>query len=252
MVDNLIDEIDSKKVPIGIYSLYAVKNIGKNVLIYSDYKDEIIEKIVKSLGADVEFVKQEIPKGHDKPLGHGDAARQAKHLIENYDYIITNFSNDSNSRKTIILSVLFFHILTVEGYNPGEILPVEFVHKPRYPVLVDDENRPFGIEHAKLKKKETSLGQGFGNVGLRVYNAQKMLEYIKEFESIFESENSYSSINNGNNEFALDNINEKIIEEKKSWILPICYSFEFRPAKTIDATPNFLEAIRKTKEKDGL
>jgi len=243
---------NGSKVPIGIYSLGILSNIGRNIIIYTSHREEIKQEILQPLNQEAEFFKQKIIEGKEKVSGHGDAIRQVKDLISN-EYMLTYFSGIPCSRKTALMSLLFMEILKRKGYEIPLLLPVTYTDNRKYEIVLDEKNRPYKVLHEKLKGDKINSGFGFTNTGMRVYRTESLLRAINVFEEILEKNNSYSSLNpNLNDEFALDHIDEELMKDKTPRIFPVCPHYEFTLVKSADEIPEFLKAIKKVIEEDKI
>lgn len=252
-VKNYLPHCEEDTLPIGAYNFQAVSGLGKNIIIYGNALEEMKSKIVEPFESDsseVEFVKQSVLDGKKKVSGHGDALRQARVHWNDSKYIITNFGNDTNSRKTAIMSLLSLHLLEKEGFDLSHLLPAAYIEEPSYKIVLD-EHIPKGVRHSKLRGDEIKKEEGFTNVGIRVYRTEDVKRVMDDFWNVYQKEGSYASLNpNGNDEFALDHIDARFMSEGSARIAPISSELELCPAKRLTKIPNYLESMKRLLARD--
>ncbi len=250
-VKDMICTGKDRHIPVGIYNLGAVRNMAGNIVIYRGSSDIIQKHIADYLRILPVYVEQTYPPEIGKPLGHGDAALQAMEHIKDSRFVITNFAADSNSKKTIAMSLLALFVLDRYGHEIDLIIPTAYMEKPRYPVLVSEEGLPVYFGQSKLKGDKPAEQDGQSNLGIRVYRTDALIRHLDRFRQIYYKEGSYSSINNGNNELALDNIDEAMAKEKKAFTFCIGIPEEITPIKKVSDITDFEEAMEKVLKRDS-
>ena len=254
------------RVPVAIYSLAAVRGLGRHLVVVRGWSEAIDAEVLSPLGIGPDrrdFFTQEAPFG--KPLGHGDAAWQCRSHWSGADYVVTNFGGDANSRLTILSSLLAMDALTRsrmarDAAGEGRIdllLPAAFIPSPAYPISLDEAGLPRSFGHAKLQGRaslgETVESHGYTNVGLRVYRATALLEKVESFRSRFWTEGEGYAIPGNDpegHEFALDNLDAELAREGRARILALSRPEELTPAKSLDEIPAFERAIKTVINED--
>ena len=255
----------SGKIPIAAYALAATEGIGRHLLAVRGWEAEIDAEILSPLGIGPgarDFVTQEAPYG--KPLGHGDAAWQARSLWRRAEYVVANFGGDANSRRTILSSLLALDALRVSGIGVDMLMPAATLDSPAYPISLDGNGLPVSFGHAKLRGSPASAarsgaapsprGPGYTNVGVRVYSARALLEKTEGFRDRCWVEGTGYAIPGNDpegHEFALDNVDAALAEEGRALILPIARPEELTPAKTVDDVPAFERAAESVVAEDA-
>ncbi|HET7838958.1 MAG TPA: hypothetical protein VFL04_04320 [Rectinemataceae bacterium] len=236
------------RIAVAAYALAAVKGLGRHVLVVRGWEAEIDAEVLAPLGIGSgarAYQTQGAELG--KPLGHGDAAWQARGLWSKADYVITNFGGDANSRRTAINSLLALDAFGAPGGAGADlIIPVARIANPAYPVALDAEGIPRGFGHAKLQGQALGGGSGYTNVGLRVYRAGALLEKVEAFRSRHWVEGSGYAIPGNDpagHEFALDNVDAALASEGRARILAASLPQELTPAKSLEEVPAFEEAV---------
>ena len=249
-VKNVILSKKDVNIPVGIYNLGAVRNIAKNVIIYNRNREIIQRMIADYLNTTPIYVEQTYSKEDGRPLGHGDAALQSIGHLEDSKFIITNFCGDSNSKKTIALTLLAMYVMEKYRCSIDLILPTTLMENPKYPVLLSKKGYPVYFSQSKLKGDKPTVGKGASNIGVRVYRTESFIKHLKDYQAVFKKYGSYASINNGNNELALDNIDEAMAKENKAVTFCIALPEEIAPVKTVTDIPLFEKAMVKILERD--
>lgn len=252
-VTNLIPQIISgQEIRAGIYNFLATKNLGQSLVIYRNSKKEIEEEILRPLKIEAIFRQQTFPSQVGKPLGHGDALVKVKKEIKNYQFLMTNFGSDANSKETIYLSLLCLYVLDKYKSDIWAVLPSALMAKAKYPIYLNVEGMPTGVGQAKLKGKIDECSNRPSNVGLRAYLVKKLLPVIDYFKKYYQENGSYAVLNNGNNELALDNFDEYLIKEKKLRHFCVALPEEIsHSAKKLEEVPNYLKTLKVVLKKDG-
>lgn len=253
LVKNLIPKkIRAEKIPVGIYNLLAVRNLGQNIIVYRSHQKEIENEIAKPLGIKALYYQQAVYQGVTLPLGHGDALIQIKDKLKKYQYLLTSFCSDANSSETAIFSLLTLYVLNKYGENIGLILPSTFMDNPKYPIYINKEGLPTGIGHQKLRGNLQAQEKGLSNVGIRAYLVKELLAAISYFQKEYQTKGTYARLNQGNNELALDNFDEYLMKRGKARHLCVAYPYEIsNSAKTIEKIPQFLQMENLVLQKDG-
>ncbi len=254
-VDNYLATIDGEQIPIGAYNFDAVFGLGLNVVIYGNGLDmieqDIVGPFIRNDPFRVEYVHQDVLPGKPKVSGHGDAFRQAREFWQDSTYVITNFGNDTNSRNTAMMSLLGIYLLNEEGSDISHILPVTYVPSPSYRVIMDG-TVPTEVRHAKLRGDEVDESNGFTNVGVRIYRTEDAKRVVDQFWAAQQNEGSYASLNpNGNDEFALDHIDARLMEERTARLMPVSSASELCPAKKLTDIPKYMAAMKQVLQQDG-
>jgi hypothetical protein len=248
----------SGAIPVAAYALAATRGLGRHLLVVRGWEAEIDEEILAPLGiapGDRDFFTQDAPYG--KPLGHGDAAWQARSLWRGSDYVVTNFGGDANSRRTILSSLLALDALRAIGAEADMLMPAAPLDSPAYPIGVEKDGLPRSFGHSKLQGETSAArrsGPGYTNVGVRVYSARALLEKAEHFRARYWIEGKGYSIP-GNDpeggEFALDNVDAALAEEGRARILAAARPEELTPAKTLGDVPAFERAVESVVAEDG-
>ncbi len=232
-----------RSIAIAAYALAAVRGLGRHVIVVRGWEDGIDAEVLAPLGLDLKsrlYRSQEAPFG--KPLGHGDAAWQARSLWSKADYVITNFGGDASSRKTAIAS-----LLALDASEGIELLiPAALIPSPAYPIALDEAGVPRGFGHAKLQGHGLGGSSAYTNVGVRVYRAASLLEKANFFRAEHWVEGSGYAIPGNDpagHEFALDNVDAALAAEGRARILAVSMGEELRPAKSLEEVPAFEEAV---------
>jgi hypothetical protein len=249
-VKDLICPGKDRQIPVGIYNLGAVRNMARNVVIYRGSCDMIQARIADYLSILPDYIEQTYPPEVGKPLGHGDAALQAIDHIRDSEFVITNFAADSNSKKTIALSLLALFVLDKYGKDIDLIIPTAYMKKPKYPVLISEDGLPVYFSQSKLRGDKLSEDDGQSNLGIRVYRTEGLIRHLDRFRQIYERYGSYSSINKGNNELALDNVDEAMAKENRALAFCIGIPEEITPIKKVSDIPHFEKAMEKVLQRD--
>jgi hypothetical protein len=254
-------------IPVAAYALAAVAGLGRQLLVVRGWEAEIDAEILAPLGilpargsdwapGERLFATQEAPFG--KPLGHGDAAWQARRLWRDADYVVANFGGDANSRRTIISSLLALDALRATGTMVDLLMPAAPLDSPAYPIGIDEDGLPRSFGHAKLqgiRERELSRpGQGYTNVGVRVYAASALLERVESFRGRYWVEGKGYAIPGNDpegHEFALDNVDAELAAEGRARILALARPEELTPAKSVDDIPDFERAIESVVLEDA-
>ncbi len=247
----------SGRVPVAAYSLHAVRNLGRHLVVVRGNEDEIDRGILAPLGIPAqarEFFTQEAPFG--KPLGHGDAAWQCRRLWSPADYVVTNFGGDANSRHTVLTSLLVMDALAALGEGVDLLIPAAHIQDPAYPIGLDSSGLPRVFGHAKLQgQKAGPTVAGYTNVGVRVYRAKALLAKVEAFRSLHWTPGTGYSIPGNDpagHEFALDNIDAELAREGRVRIIAICRAAELTPAKALSDIPAFERAIESVTAEDRM
>ncbi len=247
--------LGGERVPIAAYALAAVRALGRHLLVVRGWEAEIEAEILAPLGiapGERDFCEQAAPYG--KPLGHGDAAWQARSLWRGADYVVTNFGGDANSRRTVLCSLMALDALRSMGTEVAMLLPAAALDSPAYPIGLDAEGLPRSFGHAKLQGSGAASApgaKGFTNVGVRVYSAAALLEAVDSFREESWIEGTGYAIPGNNpegHEFALDNVDARLAAEGLARILAIARPEELTPAKSVEDIPAFERAIRSVVE----
>ncbi|MFP4365399.1 MAG: hypothetical protein ACLFR1_16165 [Spirochaetia bacterium] len=246
-VKNLLASVPGDSIPIAAYSLSAVKGIGEHLIMTSGYEDEIEEEILKPLGFNKQqysFQQQELFQG--KPLGHGAAALQTKAFWEKKKYVVFNFGGDANSRCTIEDSLIMLAALDAAGENADLVMPAAWVENPAYTIETNENGLPVGFVHAKLTGKAGKVSEGWSNVGVRLYRTGGLAQALEDLHSKYwDPELGYQVPGNAGNELALDNADAWLAERKRVRLFTIAQPQEITPAKTLDAIPAYLQAVKE-------
>lgn len=248
-VANFLPQRKGPSLPMASYALAAVKGLGRHLLVVRGSEAQIDREVLEPLGIGPEkrdFLTQEAPYG--KPLGHGDAAWQARALWQGADYVVTNFAGDASSRLSVLSSLLVLDALSLAGTGPDLLLPAASIPSPSYRIDLDAEGLPRRFFHAKLQARaeEPEDGPGYTNVGLRLYRAPALLEAVQDFRSRFWIEGTGYAIpgnDPGGHEFALDNVDSRLASEGRARILPLCLPEELSPAKSLEDLEAFERAM---------
>jgi hypothetical protein len=243
------------RIPIAAYALAAVDGLGRHLVVVRGWEAEIDAEILAPLGigpGERDFFTQEAPFG--KPLGHGDAAWQCRSRFRGFDYVVTNFGGDANSRRTILSSLLALDALRTAGKDVGLLMPAAPLDSPSYPIGIDADGLPRSFGHAKLRHTAApEAGKGYTNVGVRVYSSAALLEKLESFRARYWVEGAGYAIP-GNDpegrEFALDNVDAELATEGRARMLAIARPEELTPAKSVDDIPAFERAIRSVVSED--
>ncbi|MGA2547397.1 MAG: hypothetical protein ABSF43_12660 [Rectinemataceae bacterium] len=251
-------------IPVAAYALAAVDGLGRHLLVVRGWEAEIDAELLAPLGigpGDRDFFTQGAPYG--KPLGHGDAAWQARSLWRGADYVVTNFGGDANSRRTILSSLLALDALRAMGTKADALIPAAPLDSPAYPIGLDEDGLPSSFGHAKLQGRSaagglrapgSASGAGYTNVGVRVYSAAALLEKVESFRRRHWVEGRGYAIP-GNDpegrEFALDNVDAELATEGRARILAIGRPEELTPAKSLEEVPAFERAARAVVAEDA-
>lgn len=237
--------------PIGQLALLATRDLGRHVLVVrkSDLP-KINNQIVWPLQIPVDFVLEDLPR----PLGHGHSAFLASDKIEDSDFVITNFGGDVNYYETIWNTLLVMAVLQKvlpEPQKPGVLLPAAVMEEPKYPIFLSPRGLAVGFGHPRnmedLKYFASSNvpAPQTSNVGVRVYQVAKLLEALKFYRGMFNSEaGCYEIAGNRPGEFYLDNLDQYFADFLQARILAIADPREISPVKTIQDIPGFEEAVR--------
>jgi len=209
-----------RKVPVGAYTFRATKGLGYPVVIWGSHPDEV-KQMVKDEGInDAVFGQQKIYPGQKKPLGHGDAARQALEQClfkPGTEFVAAFFGGEVNSRETIVTTIMVLAALQelTEG-RPLSVLPTTFLPKARYLVETDCDGFPTAFVQPKLMDL-AKFPEGQSNVGVRTYTMEAFSGGIKFFSSpeMFDPAKGYTIPGNKASEFALDNIDIKIVKASR-------------------------------------
>lgn len=254
MVKNLIPKkISGEKIPVGIYNLLAVRNLGQNIIVYRSHQKEIENEIAKPLKIKALYYQQAVYQGVTLPLGHGDALIQIKGQLKKYRYLLTNFCSDANSSETAIFSLLTLYVLNKYREDIGLVLPSTFMDKPKYPIYINEKGLPTGIGHQKLRGNLQTQGKGFSNVGIRAYLVKGLLPAISYFQKEYQDKGTYAHLNEGNNELALDNFDEYLMKGKKVRQLCVAIPEEIKhSAKKLEDIPDYLKTLKIVLKKDGI
>lgn len=245
-VPNFIPGVVGDTIPIGMYNVNAVKHIGMNIIVHNGHEEAIDREIVKPLGAEAVYRRQIPDAVTDKPLGHGDAMMQVLDYFKNREYVVTNFGSDPNNPKSIELSLLLMYVMDRYRKNIAAVIPSAAMPSPKYPILLGTNGIPMGISQEKLRPGDGGHKEpGVSNVGVRVYRTKDLINVLREFKDHYEQSGSYAGVNNGNNELALDNIDERLMRDGRVRQLAIADPKEIlHPAKSIDAIPAFIDDMR--------
>lgn len=270
-VRNRLD-LPGKRVPVAAYSLDAVRDLGRHLIVVRGWEREIRADILDRLGiaADrVDFFTQE-SDFRGKPAGHGDAAWQCRELWRGSDYVIANFGGDANSPLTVLAGLIALDALVESGEQVDFLMPVALAESPPYPVRLDGRGLPYAFGHDKLggaqasgpsgrdagpasgESANTGLppGMAYTNVGLRLYRAEALYEAAAELrEKFWTAESGYAIPGNDpeGREFALDNVDALLAERGRARILAIARPEELTPAKSWDDIPAFEKAVAKVR-----
>lgn len=248
----------SGSIPVAAYALASTEGLGRHLIVVRGWEAEIDSEILAPLGiapGDRDFFTQEAPYG--KPLGHGDAAWQARSLWRGADYVVTNFGGDANSRRTILSCLLALDALRAIGAETDLLMPAAPLDSPAYPIGVDEEGLPRSFGHAKLQGGQAAAGRngpGFTNVGVRVYSGRALLEKADSFRlGCWVEGRGYAIPGNDpeGGEFALDNVDAALAGEGRARILAAARPEELTPAKTVGDVPAFERAIESVVAEDA-
>jgi hypothetical protein len=259
-------------IPVAAYALAAVDGLGRHLLVVRGWEAEIDAELLAPLGifpakgrewgpGERIFFTQGAPYG--KPLGHGDAAWQARSIWRGADYVVTNFGGDANSRRTILSSLLALDALRATGTKVDTLIPAAPLDSPVYPIGLDENGLPVSFGQAKLQGRSTAgglraassaSGPGYTNVGVRVYAAAALLEKVESIRRRYWAEGRGYAIP-GNDpegrEFALDNVDAELAAEGRARILAIGRPEELTPAKSLEDVPAFERAVRAVVAEDA-
>jgi len=246
-------------IPMAMYALDAMKNLGRHVIVVRGWEDEIRAGILDPLdirGQALSFYTQEQGPG-GKVLGHGDAAWQSRGKWIDSRYVVTNFGGDVNSPLTVMASLLAMAELDRAGEDVDLLLPVAKIRNPAYPVILDDEGLPRSFGHDKLGGVSGTIqpsiaagGFGYTNVGIRVYKTKAFAGVVEEIRRNFwQAGEGYVIPGNDPQarEFALDNVDVVLAGRGKARILAIARPEELTPAKSYDEIGNFENAAGKVR-----
>lgn len=252
-VKNLLPDsiVSEDKIPLAFYNLWAVKGLGKQIVVYSSHWEEILKEVIEPLGLKgVVSRKQQIHDGKSSPLGHGDALVQIKDIFdkEKYKYLVTNFNGDVNSRETIVLSLMSLVAMDKLGEDVGLIISSAYMKEPKYPITLDEKGLPVGFGHAKLiGAHSVGTGPGPSNVGIRVYRVKDLLPILESFENQFQQKGTYSDwLGHERDECAQDDIDLVLASKKK--VRHLCVAMEeeiLSSVKRLNDIPGFLEMMKK-------
>lgn len=249
-------------IPLAAYSIDAVKNLGKHIIVIRGWQEEIERQILAPLGIEprkVSFITQQ-PGLYGKVAGHGDALWQAQGSWKNSRYVITNFGGDANSPITARAGLAMMKMLDEAGIETGLLLPAAFQKNPAYPIILDESGLPVSFGHNKLggstaahkaAPSRNTDGYAFTNVGIRIYRTDWLLRAVSDIRSKFWTpETDYSIPGNDpeGHEFALDNVDAWLASKKMARIAAIANSEELTPAKSFDDIGRFEEAVREVRQ----
>lgn len=245
----VMDLLDPQnKIPIGTYNLRAMEGLGKHYIVYSSDLPELQAIARTSLSSGTVFLEQSW-RGFDSPLGHGDAMMQlldSSSWDPSLKFVITNFGGDVNSRETIFTSLLVLAALQKlgEDVHPWGLLPTVFLNDAAYPVILNDEGFPVGFGHNKLTTDTTSRAAQC-NIGVRLYTTESLRSVVDEFQTMFDASAGYKIPGNKGNEFALDNVDMHLADNRRLRTLNIATPHEIgSSAKTYEDLDRFLAAMK--------
>ncbi len=117
----------SQTVPLGFYALRPLKGLGHHIIVRKR-TDPKLDEMVEKAGLDkddTEYVTQ------NDATGHGSALKLAfeqclRGKTNKYKYIITNFSGDVNSRRTIKTAIMVLAAMTKISTNESQARNIEF------------------------------------------------------------------------------------------------------------------------------
>lgn len=249
-------------IPLAAYSVDAVRNLGKQIIVIRGWQTEIEQQVLLPLGIDLQkvaFITQLLgPNG--KVAGHGDAIWQAQNAWMNSRYVITNFGGDANSPITVRAALAMIKMLDETGIEIGLLLPVALQKNPAYPVVLDESGMPISFGHDKLGGSLASMATAiprrdgeyaYTNVGIRIYRTDWLLRAISEIRLNFWSpETGYEIPGNdpAGHEFALDNVDAWLAAKRVARIAAIANPEELTPAKSFQDIGKFKAAVREVRK----
>jgi len=250
------------KIPLAAYSVDAVRNLGKQVIVIRGWQAEIEEKVLTPLGIDsrkVTFVTQ-LPGPNGKVAGHGDAIWQAQEAWMHSRFVVTNFGGDANSPITVRAGLAMVQMLDEAGIEIGLLLPVALQKNPAYPVKLDESGLPVSFGHNKLGGSSASAvtavprhedAYAYTNIGIRIYRTDWLLRAISEIRSNFWSPDTGYEIPGNDpagHEFALDNVDAWLASKGAARIAAIANPEELTPAKSFSDIGTFEAAVREVRK----
>lgn len=233
-------------IPIAGYAMAATRDLGHHVIVVRGREREIEELILRPLSypnGSWNFVTQEAHGG--KPRGHGDAAFQAMDFWSGYDYVLVNFGGDASSPLTAIASLAVLDALAARygSEAPGLLIPVALARNPVYPITIDDGGLPRRFGHGKLHGSASPVtGNGYTNVGVRVYRASVLREAILDIRRRhWTADSGYAIPGNDpeGGEFALDNVDAVLAVEGRARLLAVASPEELSPVKSLGDVSQF-------------
>jgi hypothetical protein len=246
-------------VPIATYAFAAVRGLGRHLVVVRGWEAEIDSEILKPLGIGAEergFFTQGCL--YEKPLGHGDAAWQARELWKGAEYLIANFGGDPNSSLTALSSLLALDALNAKSATGSPdidlLIPAARVEGAAYPIILDDEGLPRAFGHSKLGLGEGPASSSYSNVGLRIYRTAALRQKLELFRSRYWVEGRGYAVP-GNDpagaELALDNVDAALAAEGRARILAVARPEELSPVKSLEDIPAFEEAMASVIAEDA-
>jgi hypothetical protein len=259
-VRNHID-MQSEFIPMAAYALDAFRNLGRHCIVVRGWEDAIQQTILKRLQisrSSVDFCTQrEGPMA--KVLGHGDATLQAYGSWKDSEFVMVNFAGDANSPYTALVSLLALASLSANEEKVDMVLPVAEIPSSAYPIYLDSQGFPRNFGHDKLGddfgtksfQSDPLHRSRYANVGIRLYRKSALARVIDRVVSDFWIPDLGYDIPGNDpeaHEFALDNVDAMIAEEKGARILAIARPEELTPAKSFDELERFERATAEVRK----
>ena len=270
-VDNLLDP-NGGDIPVVMYNLLAVRNLGRQVIVYGGETDEraeenrkLMEKLTAKIGVyNVIFIRQRTYPGRGKPLGHGDAVLQAlddiqweKELLKKAKIIITNFGCDANSYQTVVLSLLAMYVFDKCGVHLSLLIPTSISEDPEYPIYIDSHGLPVGTLHRKDNLAPPRNGESSfqSNVGIRIFRSSALLKVLNRYRGIYKKiKQGEDGVDYPNGELKIDHFERYMMAHPASHIVltfPIALREEIaHTPKEIGVIPDYLKDLKTVLKQD--
>ena len=267
-VPNLLahEGIEGEQIPVFAYSLWATKEISgaRRYIIYpQNASNEDIGDMAywtEKMGLQAEFRPQFLRGVNLKPSGHADAIVQHADIVgSSVEYFIPQFVSDASSPSTIADTLVVLHAMRKIGISVDMLAPTTPV-EGKYPFFINKSGLPVKVGHAKLLGEDSlsseALQPAESSVGLYLFNAKAFREKMNDINAKYLMESSYAFLSGHilhgpkdmiiTNEFAIDDINNALMEEQRVRLLAIAYPREIlHSAKAVTDLGSFTQMMQE-------